>query len=381
MVNSMASSTGDVLIYDSSTPGGARFLNHVANPTTLNKINADNWDYVVLQAQSQEAGLSQNQMNNQVFPHAMTLSNLIRQNNECSQPLFYMTWGRENGDPTNCQSMPWVCTYEGMDDVIRSSYLFMAEQNDAELAPAGAVWRYLRTNYPSINLYQLDESHPSLEGSYAAACALYTMIYKKDPTLITWNSTLSASVANTIKLAAKTIVFDEIASWDFTINPAEANFSEDIQDATVAFTNTSADFESVLWDFGDGTSSTEENPTHTYTADGTYTVSLTVIKCGKSGTIEKDVAVTVDLGVNNLSTKSLISVFPNPTNGVFQVKFDDNSNKAKIEIYDMKGSMLMTKEVVGKSLFEMNIGQLNSGLYFLKVTTEESTFFTKVLKN
>lgn len=58
MVNSMASSTGDVLIYDSNTPGGARFLNHVANPTTLNKINADNWDYVVLQAQSQEAGLS-----------------------------------------------------------------------------------------------------------------------------------------------------------------------------------------------------------------------------------------------------------------------------------------------------------------------------------
>lgn len=58
MVNSMASSTSDILVHDENTPGGARFLNHVANPTTLNKINADNWDYVVLQAQSQEAGLS-----------------------------------------------------------------------------------------------------------------------------------------------------------------------------------------------------------------------------------------------------------------------------------------------------------------------------------
>jgi len=42
-----------------------------------------------------------------------------------------------------------------------------------------------------------------------------------------------------------------------------------------AFTNLSTDSESWLWDFGDGETSTDENPVHDYAADGTYTVTLT----------------------------------------------------------------------------------------------------------
>ena len=60
----------------------------------------------------------------------------------------------------------------------------LAETNQPELAPAGAVWRYLRENHPNIPLYSSDGSHPSLAGSYAVACAFYAMIYKKDPTFI-----------------------------------------------------------------------------------------------------------------------------------------------------------------------------------------------------
>jgi PKD repeat protein len=45
----------------------------------------------------------------------------------------------------------------------------------------------------------------------------------------------------------------------------------------VAFTNASSgDYTDSLWEFGDGLTSTLENPTHTYTAAGTYTVTLTV---------------------------------------------------------------------------------------------------------
>lgn len=52
MVQQMAESTGDVLFYDAHTPGGARFMQHASNPTVLNKLEAEAWDYVVLQAQS-----------------------------------------------------------------------------------------------------------------------------------------------------------------------------------------------------------------------------------------------------------------------------------------------------------------------------------------
>ncbi|HLS11025.1 MAG TPA: PKD domain-containing protein [Flavobacteriaceae bacterium] len=46
----------------------------------------------------------------------------------------------------------------------------------------------------------------------------------------------------------------------------------------IQFTNTSTgNYEGVSWNFGDGNSSTEENPTHTYQHEGTYVVTLTVI--------------------------------------------------------------------------------------------------------
>lgn len=46
---------------------------------------------------------------------------------------------------------------------------------------------------------------------------------------------------------------------------------------SVPFSNYSVDTNSYLWDFGDGDTSTDENPTHAYTSPGTYTVTLTAI--------------------------------------------------------------------------------------------------------
>ncbi len=62
-----------------------------------------------------------------------------------------------------------------------------------------------------------------------------------------------------------------------TVNPGPvASFIHSINGATAIFTNTSSSFNSVEWDFGDGSSSMLVNPTHTYSENGIYTVSLTV---------------------------------------------------------------------------------------------------------
>ena len=380
LVKNMAMSTGDALIYDSNMPGGARFLNHAVNATTLTKINSNAWDYVVLQAQSQETSLSQTQMETEVYPYATTLCNAIRENNECSQPLFYMTWGRENGDASNCNFIPWVCTYEGMDDAIRSSYEFMAQENHTELAPVGVVWRYLRTNYPSIDLYSSDSSHPSLEGSYAAACTFYAMIYKKDPTLITWNSTLSETVTTTIKLAAKTIVYDEIAIWDYTINPAVAGYSEVIQGGEVSFSNTSEAFDSLLWDFGDGTTSTEINPIHTYAMSGFYTVTLTVIKCGKSDSQTKTIGIDTTLNTDNFTLENAFTIYPNPTSNLLNITLNQNFKNIKVILFDTKGNAVINKEVQDLSVLSLDISTLSSGTYVLKIKADQETFTSKIIK-
>jgi hypothetical protein len=370
MISSMANSTGDILTYDWNTPGGHRFMHHVANATSLAKINADTWDYVVLQGQSQETSFSQNQLVANVYPHAATLSNLIRQNNPCSQPLFYMTWGRQNGDSGNCQVFPWVCTYEGMDNAIRNSYLHMALVNNAELAPAGAVWRYIRQNHPGINLYSSDESHPSLEGSYAAACALYTMIYKKDPTLITWHSNISATVANTIKLAAKTVVFDAIDTWNFTVNPANATFTESINGGEVTFTNASINNDILSWDFGDGTTSEELNPVHIYTTSGIYTVTLTATKCGKSNLLSKTYNINTNLHADNITVLKEFTLFPNPTMGKINIAFPETKNTLKLEIYDVRGTLLLTQNTLNTRLVEVNVSALQAGVYLVKLQVD-----------
>jgi len=71
----------------------------------------------------------------------------------------------------------------------------------------------------------------------------------------------------------------------------EANFTTDTTSGsaplTVNFTDTSTGATEWLWDFGDGTNSTEQNPIHTYNDAGTYTVNLTVTGPGGTDTKTK----------------------------------------------------------------------------------------------
>lgn len=77
-----------------------------------------------------------------------------------------------------------------------------------------------------------------------------------------------------------------------------ANFAAAINGLTASFTDQSSDDGTITarsWDFGDNTSSTQANPSHTYAAPGTYQVKLTVTDNeGKTGTVTKPVSLTAD---------------------------------------------------------------------------------------
>jgi PKD repeat protein len=70
-----------------------------------------------------------------------------------------------------------------------------------------------------------------------------------------------------------------------------ANFDVTTAGLTATFTNRSSGATTYAWDFGDGESSTDENPSHTYAADGTYSVTLTASDGSDSGTVTKDVII------------------------------------------------------------------------------------------
>lgn len=73
-----------------------------------------------------------------------------------------------------------------------------------------------------------------------------------------------------------------------------ADFIARVSDYDVEFQNTSKNSTSYMWDFGDGNTSTEENPTHTYGAEGEYTVSLTAMDdMGNMDTREQVVTISI----------------------------------------------------------------------------------------
>jgi len=131
-----------------------------------------------------------------------------------------MTWGRENGDESNCPSWPPVCTYEGMDDLLRERYMIMVDDNNALASPVGAVWRSIRDSGYNIDLYSSDGSHPSFLGSYAAAVCFYTTLFQKNPLEIPWNPDLGVSenTAQIIKETVKLVVYDNLEEWNIESN-------------------------------------------------------------------------------------------------------------------------------------------------------------------
>lgn len=276
LLASAAASVGDTLVFDFNYPGGFTLDQHLSNSVSQNKIKAGGWDFVVLQEQSQRPALPQYS-----FSAAVQLSTLIRNHNPCARPLFYMTWGRKNGDSQFCNSWPPVCTYAGMDSLLSKRYLEMAQLNKTEVSPVGAVWKYIRQNHPTIELYNADESHPSLAGSYAAACSFFASIFKKNPSTLSYNGGLPAATASIIRQAARAVVFDSLANWYFPDEPPKAAFGYMAigENNSIKLFNQSLRADTRLWNFGDGNTSAQDSPTHTYAADGTYTITLTVSRC------------------------------------------------------------------------------------------------------
>ncbi len=91
--------------------------------------------------------------------------------------------------------------------------------------------------------------------------------------------------------------------------PPSASFSEVCTGLSCNFTDTSSDDDPIAswsWDFGDGGTSTAQNPSHTYAAAGTYPVELTVIDSdGVPDTWSKSVSVTAPTGLPEVSVASI----------------------------------------------------------------------------
>ncbi len=142
------------------------------------------------------------------------------------------------------------------------------------------------------------------------------------------------------------------------------------------FTNTSQNGTSYFWDFGDGDTSTEENPHHLYLwPGGTFAVTLYVTnECG-TDSITFEVEAGRDVSVNEIVSLENSKVYPNPNRGTFTVELNaSKTTEVQIEIYDLVGKIVYQQklgQVSGNTYHEIN-AEIPSGIYMLRVSNKEN---------
>lgn len=226
LIAQLANASNDVLLYQSNCPGGATFNTHCTNGTSISQITSQKWDVVILQAQSQEPAFPPAQVAQQTLPYALILDSIIHQNDSCTKTIFYETWGRKYGDATNCPFYPPICTYSGMQDRLKASYKLFADTCKALLAPAGEAWRQSIALDSSLNLYQGDNSHPSMEGSYLTACVFYEVLFNKSVVNNSFFASVDPAVALSLQQIAHAVVTDSSSVWNIgAFNPCAGTAS------------------------------------------------------------------------------------------------------------------------------------------------------------
>lgn len=151
----------------------------------------------------------------------------------------------------------------------------------------------------------------------------------------------------------------------------------------VQFTDTSVHTPNAWnWSFAGGnpSSSTLQNPTVTYTASGSYTVTLTATNMYGTGNTSTQV-ITINSctsGMINNTAENQIAIIPNPTTGIFKVHSAEKIST--IEVTNGLGEKLF-EQTPGPKQNEIGIDLRNQppGVYFIRVNSEKGSVTKKLI--
>src|SRR5690606_5625176 len=152
------------------------------------------------------------------------------------------------------------------------------------------------------------------------------------------------------------------------LDPAVASFDFDYVFLTGVFTDISTGADNWVWDFGDGDSSTLQNPNHIYQSGGTYLVTLTISGICGTSTYMDSVTVGV-VGIDEFNTINF-SMFPNPTNGTVTITTPELISNATIDVLDATGRLISTTTMTG-SVHNLENTNLESGIYFVRIRSND----------
>ncbi|AMM25788.1 DUF4886 domain-containing protein [Variovorax sp. PAMC 28711] len=118
--------------------------------------------------------------------YAKKNADIARQNG--ARPVFFMSWAY--------QDVP------AMTKQLADAYTQAGKDNNAQVIPAGLAFARSVELRPDVNLYIADKRHPTLAGSYLAACTTYATLFKRSPVGSSYTAGLDPSVARHLQQVA-----------------------------------------------------------------------------------------------------------------------------------------------------------------------------------
>lgn len=159
-----------------------------------------------------------------------------------------------------------------------------------------------------------------------------------------------------------------------------ASFTYVQNSTTVTFTNTSSGSTTWVWNFGDGSATTtNQNTAHTYSSNGTYTVTLHSYNGVCNDSTTQIISITT-VGITDYAAQTAMTLYPNPTNGSFTLELNTVQNeKAEVKVMNAIGQIIVDENhsfVSGKNLLPIDMTAIAKGVYFVQLKTS-ATIITK----
>jgi uncharacterized protein DUF4886 len=205
MVAELARAGGHPTETGMAAEGGLTLADHVKSAATQAKLGSLKWDVVVLQEQSQIPSVAQLRTD-QMYPAARALVHSVRLGG--SRPMFYLTWGHRDGWPEN--GLP---DYARMQAEIDQGYLEIGRAIGVAVAPVGIAWATVVSRNAAPGLWQDDGSHPTVAGTYLAACVFYASIFHESPVGLAYDAGLAKELTTSLQQGAADTVLTDQAQW------------------------------------------------------------------------------------------------------------------------------------------------------------------------
>jgi len=368
----IANSLGNTVKVTKYTPGGTGIVDHVADANVYNLFRQA-WDYVIIQPGSNESpGYSYTK--EVTMGRIDTLLDSLYNYNPCTQILFYQipygVYGTSQSD---------ITSYNNSLDLILENNKYWADSIKSFFAPVGEAFSASWNSNTNIMLWvSYSNVHPNARGSYIAACVFYNTIFQSSCNNTNIISSLSPEIADSCQNIADTIVLNHFSEWRINTYNQFADFSYNESNDTIFFENLSLNYDSVLWEFGDGFISNNINPKHNYLVNGNYNVNLITYKHGCFQSVSKVISFTTAISeINYFSFK----ISPNPGNGDINISVKNNQQLLyRIGIYNYLGQIIYYK-LNCKGDEVVDIGNYENGVYVVRIYTEDRIYTEKYIKN